>query len=173
MNTREPAGERDIGTFAISKCLFAPPDPLQIIPPLTQLLTDLLRFPNRRELIAPLSARHAYLVIFTKARMEATSRPVSPEQNLWDSILNSVSTRRSVPSGNVLILGEPSTGKTTLANALLQRLADGSRHESGEWFGKTDFALGYQWANVKEEGEEGLRYSPQTRNDTCSTLIMQ
>lgn len=99
--------------------------------------------------------------------MEAASRPASPEQNLWDSILNSVSTRRSVPSGNVLILGEPSTGKTTLANAFLQRLVGGSRNESGEWFGKTDFALGYQWANVKEEGEEGLRYNPRTHNNPC------
>jgi Cdc6-like AAA superfamily ATPase len=103
----------------------------------------------------------ACLAIFMSA-METTSRPVSPEQNLWDSILNSVSTRRSIPSGNVLILGEPSTGKTTLANALLQRLADGSRNETGEWFGKTDFALGYQWANVKEEGEEGLCQATDT-----------
>lgn len=87
--------------------------------------------------------------------MAEGSRPSSPEQNLWDSILNSVSTRRSIPSGNVLILGEPSTGKTTLANALLQRPPEASRNETGEWFGKTDFALGYQWANVKEEGEEG------------------
>lgn len=87
--------------------------------------------------------------------MDDTSRPASPEQNLWDSILNSVSTRRSIPSGNVLILGEPSTGKTTLANALLQRAANDARPETGEWFGKTDFALGYQWSNVKEEGEEG------------------
>jgi len=89
--------------------------------------------------------------------MEHSSRPASPEQNLWDSILNSVSTRRSIPSGNVLVLGEPSTGKTTLANALLQRIADGGRNAAGERFDKTDFALGYQWANVKEEGEEGLR----------------
>lgn len=94
--------------------------------------------------------------------METASRPTSPEQNLWDSILNSVSTRRSIPSGNVLILGEPCTGKTTLANALLQRLAEGNRNEMGERFSKTDFALGYEWANVKEEGEEGLRYSPRT-----------
>lgn len=88
--------------------------------------------------------------------MEDTSRPASPEQNLWDSILNSVSTRRSIPSGNVLILGEPLTGKSTLANALLQRAPTDIGNENGEWFGKTDFALGYQWANVKEEGDEGL-----------------
>lgn len=100
--------------------------------------------------------------------MAEGSRPSSPEHNLWDSILNSVSTRRSIPSGNVLILGEPSTGKTTLANALLQRdasVATGSgagttiAEGGSEWFGKTDFALGYQWANVKEEGEEGM-YRP-------------
>lgn len=106
--------------------------------------------------------------------MDDTSRPASPEQNLWDSILNSVSTRRSIPSGNVLILGEPSTGKTTLANALLQRASTDSRNETGERFGKNDFALGYQWSNVKEEGEEGvpsvtLGASPSERRTYTAT----
>ena len=55
------------------------------------------------------------------------------------------------------------SGKSTLANALLQRLADGSRNETGEWFGKTDFALGYQWVNVKEEGEEGQSTNSTTK----------
>lgn len=87
--------------------------------------------------------------------MEDTSRPASPQENLWDSILNSVSSRRSVPSGNVLILGEPSTGKTTLVNALLQKSSTSTRGETGDKVPKLDFALGYQWANVKEEGDEG------------------
>ena len=84
------------------------------------------------------------------------SRSSSPEQNLWSSILDSVSSKRSLPSGNVLILGEPSSGKSTLASALLQKTATAVHHDDGEWSGKTDFALGYEWANVKEEGEEGL-----------------
>jgi dynein light intermediate chain 1 len=117
---------------------------------------------------------------------EHTSRPPSPSaaldgsatnENLWDSILNSVSTRtrRPIPSGSVLILGEPSTGKSTIANSLLQRsgsAAPGQRHSGaagiengglglgGEWAGKSDFALGYHWTNVKEEGEEGGHLSP-------------
>ncbi|KAF9516836.1 hypothetical protein BS47DRAFT_608424 [Hydnum rufescens UP504] len=84
------------------------------------------------------------------------SRSSSPEQNLWSSILDSVSSKRSLPSGNVLILGEPSSGKSTLANALLQKTATAVHHADGEWSGKTDFALGYEWANVKEEGEEDI-----------------
>lgn len=69
-------------------------------------------------------------------------------------------------------LGEPSSGKSTLANALLQRNNAGGKGGlsniggapdagsglglGGEWAGKSDFALGYQWTNVKEEGEEGM-----------------
>lgn len=101
----------------------------------------------------------------------ADSKGAPPDDNLWESILKSVSTRRSIPSGNVLILGEPSSGKSTIANALLQRNSVGGKPGltamggapdagsvlglGGEWAGKSDFALGYQWTNVKEEGEEG------------------
>ncbi|KAF8303395.1 hypothetical protein DL93DRAFT_2127394 [Clavulina sp. PMI_390] len=79
------------------------------------------------------------------------------KQNLWDSILNSVSTRRPIPSGNVLILGEPSAGKSTLGNAILRRSAeakDARFVDAAEGFTKNDFALGHRWENVKEEDEE-------------------
>ncbi|KAH9967043.1 dynein light intermediate chain-domain-containing protein [Lactifluus volemus] len=81
-----------------------------------------------------------------------SSSPEAPPQDLWSSILNSVSSSRSIPSKNILILGQPSTGKTTLTSALLQKLpADGGKDEP-----RTDFALGYDWADVRDEGEEDI-----------------
>ena len=90
--------------------------------------------------------------------MNEDSRPSSPEappQDLWSTILNSVSSSRSIPAKNILVLGQPSTGKSTLVSALLQKpTADASKDEP-----RTDFALGYDWADVRDEGEEGLSLS--------------
>ncbi|KAE8267926.1 hypothetical protein A4X09_0g4418 [Tilletia walkeri] len=43
------------------------------------------------------------------------------QEDLWSSILNSVQSTRAVPTKNVLILGEPSTGKSTLLQFLAER----------------------------------------------------
>ncbi|EJU06359.1 hypothetical protein DACRYDRAFT_45062 [Dacryopinax primogenitus] len=75
-------------------------------------------------------------------------RSSSPVQELWSSILNSVSATRSIPSKNVLILGEEHTGKSTLVRALLRKTEDDD--QSG------DFALGYGWADVKDDADEGV-----------------
>ncbi|KZV62380.1 DLIC-domain-containing protein [Peniophora sp. CONT] len=87
--------------------------------------------------------------------MESSSRPESPEappQDLWSSILDSVSSSRSIPSKQVLILGQPSTGKSTLSSAFLQKPpSDGGKDEPA-----TDFTLGYDWADVRDEGEEDI-----------------
>ncbi|KAH9988414.1 dynein light intermediate chain-domain-containing protein [Russula vinacea] len=81
-----------------------------------------------------------------------SSSPEAPPQDLWSTILNSVSSSRSIPAKNILVLGQPSTGKTTLVSALLQKTAaDGSKDEP-----RTDFALGYDWADVRDEGEEDI-----------------
>src|ERR1700730_8328771 len=81
-----------------------------------------------------------------------SSSPDAPPQDLWSTILNSVSSSRSIPAKNILVLGQPSTGKTTLVSALLQKpAADANKDEP-----RTDFALGYDWADVRDEGEEGL-----------------
>ncbi|KAK7060355.1 hypothetical protein VNI00_001120 [Paramarasmius palmivorus] len=81
------------------------------------------------------------------------SRPATPEappENLWSSILDSVSSTRSIPSKQILILGKPSTGKSTLASALLQKpVSDDGKDDQ-----KTDFALGYDYADVRDEGDE-------------------
>ncbi|KAH8984242.1 dynein light intermediate chain-domain-containing protein [Lactarius akahatsu] len=80
------------------------------------------------------------------------SSPNAPPQDLWSSILNSVSSSRSIPAKNVLVLGQPSTGKSTLVSALLQRPpADAGKDEP-----RTDYALGYDWADVRDEGEEDI-----------------
>lgn len=79
----------------------------------------------------------------------ATSRPSSPTQDLWSSILDSVSNSKSIPSKQILLLGEPHTGKTTLAASLLQKEVD-SDHS------KDDFALGFDWADVRDDADEGM-----------------
>jgi dynein light intermediate chain 1 len=79
------------------------------------------------------------------------STPEAPPQDLWSSILDSVSSTRSIPSKQVLLLGQPASGKSVLASALLQKpVSDESKEES-----RTDFALGYDWIDVRDDGDEG------------------
>ncbi|KAK1223342.1 hypothetical protein PQX77_013819 [Marasmius sp. AFHP31] len=81
------------------------------------------------------------------------SRPTTPDappENLWSSILDSVSSTRSIPSKQVLILGKPSTGKSTLTAALLQKtVADEVKDDQ-----KIDFTLGYDYADVRDDADE-------------------
>jgi dynein light intermediate chain 1, cytosolic len=82
-----------------------------------------------------------------------SSSPEAPPEDLWSSILDSVSSSRSIPSKQVVILGEPSSGKSTLAAALLQKPpSDDPKPEE-----RLDFALGYDWADVRDDAEEGTR----------------
>lgn len=81
-----------------------------------------------------------------------SSTPEAPPQDLWSSILDSVSSTRSIPSKQVLLLGQPSSGKSSLAAALLQKqVADEGKDDSRS----SDFALGYEWADVRDEADEG------------------
>ncbi|RXW25406.1 hypothetical protein EST38_g437 [Candolleomyces aberdarensis] len=81
------------------------------------------------------------------------SRPSSPEappQDLWSSILDSVSSSRSIPSKQVLLLGQPSTGKSSIASALLQKpISDEAKDDQ-----RIDFALGYDFASVRDDADE-------------------
>ncbi|KAJ7639320.1 dynein light intermediate chain-domain-containing protein [Roridomyces roridus] len=80
------------------------------------------------------------------------SRPASPEappQDLWGSILDSVSSSRSIPSKQILLLGQPSTGKSTLMAGLLQKPPADEKDDH-----RTDFAVGYDFANVRDEADE-------------------
>ncbi|KAF7332396.1 Cytoplasmic dynein 1 light intermediate chain 1 [Mycena kentingensis (nom. inval.)] len=82
------------------------------------------------------------------------SRPPSPEappQDLWGSILNSVSSSRSIPSKQILLLGQPSTGKSTLVAGLLQKPISDEKAEN-----RTDFAVGYDFADVRDEADEDI-----------------
>ena len=83
--------------------------------------------------------------------MSRSSTPELPPQDLWSSILDSVSQSRSIPAKQVLILGQPSSGKSTLASALLQKPPSDDPSETN----LPDFALGYDWADVRDEGDEG------------------
>ena len=83
--------------------------------------------------------------------MSRSSTPELPPQDLWSSILDSVSRSRSIPAKQILVLGQPSSGKSTLASALLQKpLSDDPSAAN-----LPDFALGYDWADVRDEGDEG------------------
>ncbi|KAJ7724865.1 dynein light intermediate chain-domain-containing protein [Mycena metata] len=80
------------------------------------------------------------------------SRPSSPEPppaDLWGSILDSVSSSRSIPSKQILLLGQPLTGKSTLAAGLLQKPPSDDKEDH-----RTDFAVGYDFANVRDEADE-------------------
>ena len=79
------------------------------------------------------------------------STPEAPPQDLWSSILDSVSSSRSIPSKQILLLGQPSTGKSTLASALLQKPA----LDEGKDDQRSDFALGYDFADVRDDADEG------------------
>jgi len=83
--------------------------------------------------------------------MSRSSTPELPPQDLWSSILDSVSQSRSIPAKQVLILGQPSSGKSTLASALLQKPPSDDPSEAN----LPEFALGYDWADVRDEGDEG------------------
>jgi len=83
---------------------------------------------------------------------QAASRPASPTEDLWSSILDSVSKSRSTPSKQILLLGEPQTGKSTITAALLQKQLEKDQVHD-------DFALGYGWADVRDEADEGMYIS--------------
>ncbi|KAF5363392.1 hypothetical protein D9756_000241 [Leucocoprinus leucothites] len=81
-----------------------------------------------------------------------SSTPEAPPENLWSSILDSVSSSRSLPSKQILLLGQPSTGKSAIASALLQKAVP-SLDENKEDH-RIDFALGYEFADVRDDGDE-------------------
>jgi GTPase SAR1 family protein len=83
--------------------------------------------------------------------MSGSSTPELPPQDLWSSILDSVSRSRSIPAKQVLILGQPSSGKSAIASSLLQKPPSDDPLEAN----LPDFALGYDWADVRDEGDEG------------------
>ncbi|EPQ59183.1 hypothetical protein GLOTRDRAFT_113948 [Gloeophyllum trabeum ATCC 11539] len=80
-----------------------------------------------------------------------SSTPEAPPQDLWSSILDSVSSTRAIPSKQVLLLGQPSSGKSTLASALLQKSVEA---EDGKEELRSDFALGYDWADIRDDADE-------------------
>ncbi|PPQ79491.1 hypothetical protein CVT25_003373 [Psilocybe cyanescens] len=79
-----------------------------------------------------------------------SSTPEAPPQDLWSSILDSVSSSRSIPSKQILLLGQPSSGKSALASALLQKPVS-DEQKDGQ---RTDFAIGYDFADVRDEADE-------------------
>lgn len=83
------------------------------------------------------------------------STPEAPPEDLWSSILDSVSSTRSIPSKQVLLLGKPSSGKSTLAAALLGKQVSDNGHEDSRDGRASDFAIGYEWADIRDDADEG------------------
>ncbi|KAF9480672.1 dynein 1 light intermediate chain [Pholiota conissans] len=79
-----------------------------------------------------------------------SSTPEAPPQDLWSSILDSVSSSRSIPSKQILILGQPSSGKSAIASALLHKPVSDEQKDDQ----RTDFAIGYDFADVRDEADE-------------------
>ncbi|KAJ7591531.1 dynein light intermediate chain-domain-containing protein [Mycena floridula] len=79
-----------------------------------------------------------------------SSTPDAPPQDLWSSILDSVSSTRSIPCKQIVVLGQPSSGKSTLVSALLQKPAS----DEGKEDQRVDFALGYDFADVRDDADE-------------------
>ncbi|KDR84036.1 hypothetical protein GALMADRAFT_236631 [Galerina marginata CBS 339.88] len=79
-----------------------------------------------------------------------SSTPEAPPQDLWSSILDSVSSTRSIPSKQILLLGQPSSGKSALASALLQKPVSDEQKDDQ----RTDFAVGYDFADIRDEADE-------------------
>ena len=82
---------------------------------------------------------------------DTRSSTPEPPQDLWSSILDSVSSTHSTPSKNIVLLGQPGFGKSTLAAALLRKAASDRDKEDI----KSDYALGYDFADVRDDADEG------------------
>ena len=96
------------------------------------------------------SSRSFYLLP-SSMDISRPSSPGAPPQDLWSSILDSVSSSRSIPSKQVLLLGQPSSGKSTLVSALLQKPLSNDQKDDQ----RTDFATGYDFADVRDDADEG------------------
>lgn len=83
--------------------------------------------------------------------LSRSSTPEAPPQDLWSSILDSVSSSRSIPSKQILLLGQPSSGKSAIASALLQKQVSDEQKDDQ----RSDFAIGYDFADVRDEADEG------------------
>ena len=96
--------------------------------------------------------------------MDISRPPSPPPQDLWSSILDSVSSSRSIPSKQILVLGQPSSGKSTLVSALLHKALSDDQKDAQ----RTDFAIGYDFADVRDEADEGKSSRLQ---DTSNSML--
>jgi len=94
--------------------------------------------------VARLSASHWVQSMTTTLEVVETE----PVENLWSSILDSISSTRTTPSKQILILGEKSSGRSTIASGLLGRPLDSTATDNA------DFALGYDWTDVRDDADE-------------------
>lgn len=70
--------------------------------------------------VALVQHQHHLLALYVSimAGVNTAPDPGHAGQGLWSEVLNSVKNTRGVPTKNILLLGEPSTGKRTLLKVL-------------------------------------------------------
>lgn len=97
-----------------------------------------------------------------------TAEPVQdePAESIWSSILKGAASSKMVIQKNVLILGDPNSGKSTLVQSLLRNhnevLANTQQTNTAsmpisqeEKANSYELALSYTFVDIKDEDNEG------------------
>ncbi|KAI8389480.1 dynein light intermediate chain-domain-containing protein [Blakeslea trispora] len=111
----------------------------------------------------------------TSVMTQQQQNPSIPEKDeIWSSILKNVASTKMVPTKNVLILGEPGVGKSTLVNYLKndpgpQQLSNFEKEDHTPFSSAPshlytplteedtdDLALGYSYIDIKDEENEAM-----------------
>ncbi|TPX32319.1 hypothetical protein SmJEL517_g04528 [Synchytrium microbalum] len=80
---------------------------------------------------------------------------IIPDDSLWSSILSSTLASKSIPSRNILLVGDAQSGKTTIVQHLRQ---DASQSRHAEHVDENaELALSYTFFDVKDEDEVAAR----------------
>lgn len=132
-----------------------------------QSINSVANLPSPHHNVKQTSSSSSALTTLARQVMEISrsSTPEAPPQDLWSSILDSVSSSRSIPAKQILILGQPSSGKSAIASALLHKPVSDEQKDDQ----RTDFAIGYDFADVRDDADEGEHPSvfsfPQATNN--------
>ncbi|PWN49968.1 DLIC-domain-containing protein [Violaceomyces palustris] len=86
-----------------------------------------------------------------------------PVHDLWGSILNSVNSSKSIPTKNIVLLGEPKTGKSTLISSLASKSPSGFIASSDQ-IGTPLLGSEFEDASTSKDGAKGSR-SKQSSKD--------
>jgi len=80
-------------------------------------------------------------------KTEASTENLKTDENIWFSILNSISSSKVTQSKNLLILGDDNSGKSTIINEFV------NRHPTEDTSRIPKYALSYTYVDITEEEE--------------------